>query len=276
MVSHDGRDDLADWLREGWRPRDERVVLEAPRVLRGVVLDADGDPVVGAEVRWQGPGVHWRSTRRTGEDGRFVFENAPPVPLRVTALPPGAWREEWTPPEVVAAPGDRDLVLRLARAGTIRVRVTSAPREGLEVHLVSEPVRGERRTWSRTLADGEAVFDALVPGRRYEVLVADGEDGRAARRAGVEPGGSVTLRLERGLVIAGRIELPEGAGDPWVYARREGVSVRGEVSEGRYEVRGLVPGTWTLSAGAECRWGWPHVRVEAVAGTSRDLVVPGR
>jgi protocatechuate 3,4-dioxygenase beta subunit len=275
-VSVDGRDDLAAWVESPWRPRDQRVVLSPPRALRGVVLAPDGKPVPGATVRWEGPGVHWRSSTKTDGSGRFVFGNAPPVRLRLTAVPPGAWRREWNPPAVLVEPGETDVSLLVARAGSIRVRVANAPEERIWVYLAPDRIDGKGHSWSRTLENGEATFGSLVPGRKYEILISPTKAGRTAYREAVPAGSDVKLTLVPGLTVSGRLDVPSGAEDVYVIAERAGLGVAGKVVGGRYEIRGLASGTWWIRGGAKFGWSWDWVSSPAAAGTSCDLTVPDR
>lgn len=64
----------------GWTGSVDLVVKKTNRVQHGKVIDKDGNPVPGVQVRWK----KWTSTR-TDVNGEFILEGLPDDPVRLNA-----------------------------------------------------------------------------------------------------------------------------------------------------------------------------------------------
>lgn len=120
------------------------------------VTDANGEPVLGAEVSaYWFDGVAWRDvTSTSGPGGRVVLRGCPPGFARVGAVAPGFAERVLDEPAPV--PSDVELVLVLSGAGTVRGRVLA----GGEPH-----------------PDFELVFWSADPSTASSVSVRDSSDG---------------------------------------------------------------------------------------------------
>lgn len=212
------------------------IALERACSLEGVVIDAAGKPVAGAEVRArnQRPPAEppWNGgAATTGTDGRFRIEGLPPVAQNLTVeYGPLEWKS-WQ----VRLPSTRPLTLRIPAGGmtvlgTVVAEGTGLPVEGASVVLDVEgrepsplepPSEGSSaRARVVTGEDGTFRVEGVVPGRIAGVSVlAEGFlpwPARTANVARTDPtpaGGTATVevRLRRGGVVTGRVTDPEGA-----------------------------------------------------------------
>ncbi|MCP5526140.1 MAG: carboxypeptidase regulatory-like domain-containing protein [Verrucomicrobiales bacterium] len=121
------------------------IKLTDGRTLRGRVVDDGGQPVQDAEVRvteWGGVDLlDW--TAATDADGRFVWEKAPPDPVRLTASAPGFGAAT----EAVALGESADVQIRLARDFRLRAQVVDAGTGSAITNAVL--FRGWRDYWFR-------------------------------------------------------------------------------------------------------------------------------
>jgi hypothetical protein len=246
------------------------VVLRPGARIAGRVIDRTGKPVADA-------GVHLvesldrlddRSARLEGEepdavagdDGRFALEDlASGLPLNLLVRAPGH-----LPAGVrnVRAPSPKPLTVRLEAAALLRGRVVSAegdPIAGARIDFLWEasvPDRPERKTGApverSTASDRDGRFELrdLPAGTATLSASAKGYvsvEGREVAVPWPDPDRELTLTLERGTVLSGRVATT--AGEP-VPGARVAVGAASAVSddEGAYTVEGAPLGRATVLA----------------------------
>lgn len=175
--------------------------MRPARDLGGIVLDANGLPLAGADVRAYS--VAYFEETVTGEDGRFLV-HAPRGGVVIEAHAPGhgaAVAAGDVPPEEEGEA--RDVTVSLAE-GPVRGRVVSA--------LDGSPISGawvvyEDEPWVMVQADGDGAFamDILRRGR-----VAAFTDGWGWRSTRVAPAGELEIRLLPGITVEGQVSGPDG------------------------------------------------------------------
>ena len=197
------------------------VAFDPAAALTGRVVDGDGKPVKGAEVRVidQLRGGDAAVERRTTSDDKGVF--------RVGGLAASRYRVEVRPPDALV---ERREAVELARGrtldlGTFRARPGLAlsgtvtgddrtPLEGIALRAFRRLGQGralERRGTSD--AEGRFRLGGLAEGR-YDLDVDPKSAGSwlpAEREDLAVPGPPVELKLERGAVIRGTATGPDGA-----------------------------------------------------------------
>lgn len=248
--------------RHAWAPREETVRLPRIGTVAGTLVDGGGRPLPNATVFLRdGEGV-WRSAR-TVEDGRFELGRVDEGEVELAAS--ADLRDELDPAAPISRARSGDTALRIvAPAGKpLTVRVTGIPSDD-----GSSPERGP---WSRSpqvllwpedrpettpiraeCVDGVARFRGLVAGRPYALWIAPlGVEAVMAWRTGVLAGDEpLDVMLGPGKSLRGKTPLHVATGLS-ILARgpRPGMEVRGRgSSDGSYEVRGLVEGTWEIRA----------------------------
>lgn len=236
-------------------------VAPAP-ALTGTVTDRAGKPIVGALVLA-------RSARhagdpplsaRTDDAGGFRLTPASsgPMDVRVEAA-------HFAPQELKAQQPGKPLQVRLVPgawiAGVVRDGSTKAPIEGARVQAWAPKAGGP---WepkaslveTRTDAQGRFRLDGLGPGR--QVLRATARGYGAQFETSARPGTSVSFYLPSGAGVVGRVrdsqDRPVAGAVVDVESARSGVGFRpaGRPEEtdtqGRFEVLGLQPGEYRLTA----------------------------
>jgi hypothetical protein len=258
-----------------------RVALVRALEIAGRVITVSGEPVAGCGVkatRAGGDQVH----ADTDDEGRFRFEGLVAGPWRVEAFGPGT-SDVQTGVEV----GTENLVLR--------VEVEAGP--GFVVHVLDPgggPVPRFEVSFSGEAVEGsdegtDGRFEA-EPGESWDhVLVARARDERGRllpyAPAALDLTGrrelEVTIRLEPGAALEGRVVGPDGAGVAGVpmEARPQGTS-RFEVAldaeavsgpDGGFRLVGLAQGPHLLRATVSSRFA-PFEPIPVVAPAS-DVVV---
>jgi len=151
----------------GWTLQETRLVSLRPGLpLAGVVVDEEGDPVVGASLRLDEEEFECRHL--SDPEGRFAFDGIPmdrfPGGARVDLL---ASREGYLPNRVSVIPGDRDLRVALRRPRTASGRVTlpdGSPAAGLTVEAGADGVPGRWHWRAYTDEAGRFRIEGLPPG----------------------------------------------------------------------------------------------------------------
>lgn len=252
----------------------------ARSVVRGRVVDPDGEPLGGVFVHAKGPGT--RQQRRSAANGSFRFGDLRPGTYEVAALlGPGRWLGTAETVEVLE--GSVDVELRLRRSTSVRVVVVGEdghrPLEGLAV------VFGPLGASTKTDASGAAVLEHLDPAWRgtLSVTVPDDVPYLARREPDWSPRDDL-LVLERALALRGRVLDEQGR--PLeavaVQLRLDAVdqtlppgasrSVRTD-AEGRFAFRRLRRGTYRIRAlDAGTKWGRAGPWTDVAAGDA-DIVL---
>jgi hypothetical protein len=207
----------------------------------------------------------------TNGRGEFEIKGVGSAEVEVIALAEG-----YVPSSQRAVAGGAPVLLRLDGGAVIEGRVLKADgkpmaRQYLWLQATSKEVQQKLQDWQQrggqawgnlggwnmhsgmTDAEGKFRFGSLLPGEyRMQLQMGDEVLSSTTLQTGMP---SVTLRLERALTIKGRIVGPDGgaitlpAGQMAnVMARKSeqwfGSSVVG--ADGRFELRGLPPGTVTI------------------------------
>ena len=234
-------------------------VLSRGTVLRGRVLDENGDPPKHASVQAShanpASGIAWGFYGVTDESGRFVLEDCVPgEPLRI------AITRRSTFPEVVlepVMPSDEELVVRLPKEAWVHIQGTVLDPDGQAVPGVHvwPAMRGGRGVPAETAdpATGAFRYGPYPPGEYRLQLQADGfAPTRVPWRklAPDEVWDVGTLTLERGgSVLVNLLDASRAPRTCWLSLfdesgellenneAREGVARFGPLASGRYLVQ---------------------------------------
>ncbi len=191
--------------------------LEAGLELRGLVVDADGEPVADARVTILPQGaqlLHHNKTMKTREDGSFQFGGLPPgdVVVQVDRIP-----SPWiAPPPVTVQAGADALRLTLIRGSTIKGRVWAPDGKPLAGAVLQWSGKtGGQASRSVSGADGWFVLQRIPPGEAGMLSAwptpAAGLPYLPASQSSVRAGAQgVELRLTAGVYIEGTIAGPAG------------------------------------------------------------------
>ncbi len=246
--------------------------------IEGWILDSDEKPIAGAYV-YASPvnsrGWNWwrrQPTARSQSDGKFILRGVTDEPYNLTAYASGYGNAQ----QKNARMGDTEIQLRLKAKGWIEgvVNTEGRPYAGMFTVIV-RPVQVNNNNMNRwggwypgqqqrtfNTSDGKFKVKGLNAGD-YTVQASTNDgllaiqqdvvsvmDGRASREA--------SLELRTGAVLSGTVrddETGRGVSGVWVYAN--GKSENGRVapggysqtdSKGRYEIKGLGSGAYTLTA----------------------------
>lgn len=183
--------------------------------LHGVAFGPDGEPVAGVAIRAASnfnPALESPSFETlSGDDGSFAFEGLPLGDVELSAFRSGC--AAWGTTVELAAGDDPEVELRFVAEGVVAGRVVDAlgqPLAGANVHLAIDydPLRPN----TKSAADGTFRLGGL-PTHHVELAASHPEAGEGRASITIVPGviGTCELRLDRGLVLAGRIVDGEGA-----------------------------------------------------------------
>jgi uncharacterized GH25 family protein len=209
------------WVKSSGKPA--HIVLQAVRTASGRVVDREGAPIEGAEVRLVGAGGRGPQSRsgwwarmpdlpefhtRTDADGRWRLETIPSsgegflqIEHPAYATPVGRFQNviEGPPRELLHV-----MIPRARLSGIVLNDGRPVPRAEVTI------MRGGRDDEQRVRADAQGRFEAAVAPGRF-TFSARAEDGRLASRptAGVlTPGaaGEVAIALERTFELRGKLD----------------------------------------------------------------------
>jgi protocatechuate 3,4-dioxygenase beta subunit len=264
------------------------LILAPGVTISGCVKDASGNGVPGwyvmvaREGQGRGPGLgRLRTEEPSGPDGAFFVEGlAEGEAYDLQPMGPAGLGTRRTG---VVAPAD-DVEITVKGVGQIVGRVAEAEtgqpltdfevvyrpdgRGGMRFMFAGGPgAQGPGRPRSFVSDDGSFVLEEVPAGRWTVEVSAEGFQSGTASGVEVSEGGrveGVEIALSKGLTISGRVTASEGGG-PVLEA-----SVRAELSgggrramprflgegaegvmtdaEGRYELTGLAPGAWSVTA----------------------------
>ncbi|HEX6099288.1 MAG TPA: carboxypeptidase-like regulatory domain-containing protein [Thermoanaerobaculia bacterium] len=264
----EGREPNAADLRRSREATLDYALRAAPMV-RGRVVDAEGKPVARARVQLVIAGrstldfAHELGSPRTAPDGRFAFpapdwaENEN-VSVAVTPLLHSTIRSK------AFAIGDKDhtIDITLPKLETVRIRVldrAGKPVAGARVayattadtasfespnHLVDY---GVEQRMPRTNAEGEVSVQLAADTYDF-AAAAEGFQTGAVTKAIAKPA-TVDITLERAALLRGRVHRG-GRGVAGVSVNLVGGRTRDSNattdSEGRFELKGMAPGTYRI------------------------------
>lgn len=223
--------------------------LERARGLRGTVLDPSGALQAGATVKLvPGSGSvsvdHAIAVRTTGADGRFALAADPQPRQSLVATAPGFGAA--VEPDVLAK-GDSDIVLTLAPAGAVEVRL---PADLPPTRWVS--VRDGRGVDYSAAAAGRTsvLFPDLAPGKGEAVLPPGAE-----KVVEIVAGRTTVVELRDGPTVEGTVAKDGRPLANYVVAvtamRDGGIGTDGAVetdAAGRWRLENKRPGSYLFSA----------------------------
>ena len=215
----------------------------------------------------------------TARDGTAVIEDLPAqVPLALALEQDGVTLRRKAA-EFALEPGEfRDVELRLGvgiALGGIVLDQRQVPVANAHLWLLAGGSTGRvildpwnlRDLTAETMSDagGRFLFEDVVPGNYQLAPSPGGWGGESAAQglaaiaqeidvAAAPAAQEITLHVQRGLYIRGRVHGPDGKGVARAWVRAKAVDGGGEVGsrcddEGAFNAGGLVPGSYTLTAG---------------------------
>ncbi len=192
---------------------DVEVTLAEGQGVFGRVLDAEGDPVEGAFVRFRG-GDDREEWRRSDQAGGFQWDDPPGRVWSVRAFSPNHASSR----EATGRVGE-SVTLQLGAGGRLRGRVVDGagnPVSGAKIGVGAMVVDGPRPYGNRTIErveadepDGTFVLGPLRPGRYKLRARAEGFASSSAPTVRIREGESVdsmTIVLGRGGTVRGRVQ----------------------------------------------------------------------
>jgi hypothetical protein len=240
-----------------WVPKagDEDVVtLPRGKTIAGVVVDAQGNGVFGAEVAAADPaampGGGTVGRALSDAQGRFAIVNLGEGPYRVqaTPLPP------FLPSEAVSSSVDgKDLRLTVAaglEADVLVLDLDGKPVKGAYVGIASLGPPGGRGNGQVTDATGHARLSQLPPGGAYALAVSSArKDLSPYRQENWQPK-DTTVRLSRAWVVRGTVHRADGSTAVSFVQRRtpDGRWLPTPTKkDGTFELRLSEAGPWVLA-----------------------------
>jgi hypothetical protein len=224
----------------------------AAKTIRGIVVNAAGEPVANATVSLRTPrggcihvdGLHRTDATRTDDKGRFELPR-PSAPMELYVRSDGR-DSDWAPAWTAAEDGAR---IELKRGATLSVELPRNAR-----------VEVKHGYWmfARREADGIVEFGPLPPGVQLDVTVDSPERKRYLATLLLRPGERRTLKadLDRGHEIRGRVTPPlegvrieahQGTGEgATAHSAADGTFVLTGLDERRARLVAIAPGKSVL------------------------------
>lgn len=278
-----------------WRPRDETVRLRRWRVIRGIVRDADGTPVVGAAVSTRDRvDDGWRGAS-TDEAGRFTIQRIPDgtIALEVNLgdglMTRGAEHPQRPITTATVTAGDEQVVLVADVGQELVVRLEEPDGRPPSEHARGREFDALAYLWLSApgsdgalaaaqayVRQGVARFRGLRADEAYTLWVTPSKEGNIVYETGVRagdrrflrrPGKPITVNV---LAPAGATAIRASIGDAGPFGAFDG---GGRSSPGPIEVGGVPDGTWRVSAWAKVGEEFWHGSGTAAAGSSVDVEV---
>jgi protocatechuate 3,4-dioxygenase beta subunit len=275
-----GRDDVRPYRQERWSPADTDLRMAKGFVVAGAVRDASGKPVAGSRLERKA-GESWQHVGLE-DGGTFRITGLEPGPVSLRAHGPGR-RRDVTPTEATVQAGDEHVVLVVDPGLTLTVRVPNLAERadtrgfGLQASLLAwqdgawqHADRGHDRQGA-----GRIVFLGLKPDTRYAVWIPPSGDELYGWAADVRPG-EVSVRLQRGGSIRGRVTAPAGVfpGRGVSASNDMGMNVSAQVdASGAYEIKGLPDGQWNVRTWAQSDGKSYQASGQAQTGGALDLAL---
>jgi len=244
--------------REGVHAGDSDVQLTVAEGFRitGQVIDPEGKPASGLTVRVYSSGGRGRSTNKWAQvkfDGSFEVSGLASGNYSVTVEARGGGLASTVVPNVAA--GTEGMRILLSQAMDIEgVVVASDGGPGTNVRVSAEPMPGSQgsRGSGRSGSDGNYSVGGLSPGNYKLTFIARGR--YISQVLSNIPAGAagVNVRMEEGLVVAGRALGPDGAAASAVTLLANPVKGGGSVqvntdAEGKFRFGGLTEGKYKIT-----------------------------
>jgi hypothetical protein len=260
VTGPEGADEFQPFVHTAWVPADVEVRLSRGYAVSGVVRDGKGGAVPGARVQWKTGAGAWAHLEAQ-PDGSFRITGLPSGPVTLRAQPRSAMsRGARDLPETTVPAGSSDVVLVTDPGVELVVRVTNLEETDwapdvrrLAIAMVARDGRWQQAgaVWDDASA-GRFRFEGMSPSERYRIWIQPKESLWYGLAADVVAGeGDATIRAQRGGAIRGRITAPVGAVTVNVQlGNDDGLMIHAHPVdiEGRYEVRGVPEGRWTVRA----------------------------
>ncbi len=252
--------DVEPIVVEGVSGGDVEVRMESRWHLKGVVRMDDGSRFDGVVYWWTAhpsDGVRHPARRGIGTDskGRFLLPWLRRGRVCVEAIPGKRYSLLHLVDRGMAEgdlhgfePGAKDVVIRVRPGETLEAGVGNW-RSGMDTHRVRIICQSDGKGFGAVVREGGVirVYD-LGRGHRYTVWVGPVGDGLCAVQRDVEAGGApVLLSLAHGLEIRGTVVGDSRTEARGVTIERPDLGFGPETDErGRFVIRGVVPGVYTL------------------------------
>ena len=235
-----------------------RIELADGAVIEGIVRDAEGVPVAGAEVEvgeWA-DFAHYSAV--TAADGQFALVDLPAGSLSIRAKHDTAGRAEQS---VATASGSvAHCDIQLSRGIELRGRVVDeqgAPLAGAGIAVLALNLASPWSAHAHTDQSGNFVVPSCPSGEKLALRV-NRQGFAEATQQNVDPtAGPIEVRLRRVAAAATRVRgvVVDPTGIPlpgvriWAFGPvRDGTCAATTGADGRFELGPLVPGSWSLTA----------------------------
>ncbi len=227
------------------------VALRSVSVVTGIIQDAAGRPLPGVTL-WATPAPEHAT--KSDISGRFRLTYARPGKYSIL---PSADGHHFSGHVRFRTDGG-DVVVRAVLPTFVAGRVVGLGGDVLEAEVTVYSETGEKLRSTEVDGQGRFRIEKLV-GEKFEIRVSLDDTDRAVRPRTSIPGGSegMEFQVEVGGRIEGRVTFPDGrpAAGAELWAGPEGHSAPCQDAiadaEGRFLLRGLLAGSWAVSAWLE-------------------------